>query len=137
MLRSRLSLVLLAGLVLAPALARADVPPPPSIATCEGATAGAACELDAGGPGQCAPWKCSKLDYSQGSPPRSVEYDCLRCAAASEAKPVEAKPADTKSAPPAAEAKGCAIDPAGGMLGVLFALVGVRRRRRPESRCRG
>ncbi|MCY0990664.1 MYXO-CTERM sorting domain-containing protein [Nannocystis sp. ILAH1] len=133
MLRSRLSLVVLAGLVLAPALASADVPPPPSIASCQGATAGAACELDAGGAGQCAPWKCSRLDYSQGSPPSSVEYDCFRCAAASEAKAPE-KPADTKSAPPAAEAKGCAVDPTGGMLGVLFALVGVRRRRRAHSR---
>ena len=129
MLRSRLSLVILAGLALVPARASADVPPPPSIASCQGAAAGAACELDAGGAGQCAPARCSKLDYSQGTPPRSVEYDCQRCATA-----VEAKPADTNAAPPAAAAKGCAVDPTGGMLGVLIALAGVRRRRRAHAR---
>lgn len=134
MLRSRLSLVILAGLVLVPAGASADLPPPPSIASCQGATAGSACELDAGGAGQCAPAKCSKLDYSQGTPPSSVEYDCFRCAAASEAKPAEAKPADTNSAPPATAAKGCAVDPTGGLLGVLIALAGVRRRRRAHGR---
>lgn len=125
MLRS-LSLVLLAGLVLVPALARADVPPPPSIASCEGATAGAACQLDAGGAGQCAPWKCSRLDYSQGTPPNSVEYDCFRCAAA--VASADSKPTDSNSAPPPVK-EGCAVDPTGGMLGALIALAGLRRRR--------
>ncbi|WAS94890.1 MYXO-CTERM sorting domain-containing protein [Nannocystis punicea] len=122
----------LACFLLVPATARADVPPPPSFASCQGASQGEACQLDAGGSGRCAPATCSKLDYSQGSPPRSVEYDCLRCAAqaaAGDAKVSGSTPATSAESQPPAVKQGCNVDPTAGMLGVLVALAGLRRRR--------
>lgn len=129
---------LLVGLMLslAPALARADVISP-AVAECQSKTAGAACS-DAGNPGQCAVSRCSKLDYSQGVPPRSVEYDCLECKpaptpadVAPAPEPAQPKAADSKAGPPVSESR-CAVDPATGSLGLLvgvFAALRGRRRR--------
>jgi uncharacterized protein (TIGR03382 family) len=72
-------LLLSAALLLASA-SWADIPPPDT-ATCGDKQAVATCETDEGKSGTCQQSKCSRLDYSNGTPPTSVEYDCLKCAA--------------------------------------------------------
>jgi hypothetical protein len=74
---SILAFALLASLSL-PAPARADVPPP-NLAGCDMKKAGDACLKDDDSDGTCVQQKCSKLDYSNGTPPTSVEYDCTLC----------------------------------------------------------
>lgn len=74
---SILVFALLASLSL-PAPARADVPPP-NFAGCDMKKAGDACVKDDESDGSCVQQKCSKLDYSNGTPPTSVEYDCTLC----------------------------------------------------------
>lgn len=46
---------------------------------CETKNAGDACNLEGGGSGVCTAATCSRLDYSEGTPPKTVDYDCLRC----------------------------------------------------------
>lgn len=58
--------------------AQADVPPA-NIAGCDGKVAGDACTDDADKRGACVKSTCSKLDYSNGTPPSSVDYECLLC----------------------------------------------------------
>lgn len=60
--------------------ALADIPPPDT-SSCQGKAAGAACVNDRGVDGKCTTQTCSKLDYSDGSPPGSVKYSCLQCVA--------------------------------------------------------
>lgn len=149
LLRLSGALALLAALAL-PAPARADEAPPPSFFSCQGKKAGDACEGD-NGPGKCVAEKCSRLDYSQGTPPRAVESDCLKCRSGSGPSPSDApiaepapKPAAAEqppatatagSAPTAAPAakSGCRVDadagPASLLLLAALALVGRRRRR--------
>jgi hypothetical protein len=74
---SILAFALLASLSL-PAPARADVPPP-NLAGCDMKKAGDACVKDDDSDGTCVQQKCSKLDYSNGTPPTTVEYDCILC----------------------------------------------------------
>lgn len=69
---------LLAALLLLADPARADVPPP-NTEDCSDKAAGDACETDDGAKGGCVKSTCSRLDYSQGTPPGSVEYECLIC----------------------------------------------------------
>lgn len=69
----------------------ADVPPANTIG-CNGKKAGDACQTDDKKSGGCKSSTCSRLDYSQGTPPKSVEYACLTCDPAS-------KPAGCSSAP--------------------------------------
>lgn len=64
-------------LLLAAAPATADVISPDE-AACQGKAEGAACDAD-GTKGTCQPAECCKLDYSQGTPPKSVCGPCLRC----------------------------------------------------------
>lgn len=71
----------------------ADIPPPDT-SSCRDKQAGAACQTDEGKAGTCEASKCSRLDYSNGTPPSSVEYECLRCAATTAQAP-EPKPATT------------------------------------------
>jgi len=69
------------GLILAVAgTAHADVPP--ANMTCGALKPGDACTTDAAQPGICTAGTCSKLDYSGGSPPKSVSYACVTCEAA-------------------------------------------------------
>lgn len=72
----------LAGCVLlcSASLAWADVPPP-DIAGCQGKAAGASCQRDDGSAGACAKATCTRNDYSDGPPPKTVEYECLKCEA--------------------------------------------------------
>ena len=58
--------------------ARADVPPE-NVEGCNDKVAGDACTDDAGKRGACVKNTCSKLDYSNGTPPSSVDYECLLC----------------------------------------------------------
>ncbi len=58
--------------------AHADVPPA-NIDGCDEKIAGDACKDDAGKSGACVKSTCSKLDYSNGTPPTSVDYECLLC----------------------------------------------------------
>lgn len=120
-------------LFLAPARSRADLPPPASQTACDGSTAGAVCQHPSGQPAQCVAAKCSKLDYSQGSPPRSIEHDCLQCQpGAAATPPAPAPPASTpapQQSPPEVESR-CAVDPASGMLAMLVGVWAAARRRR-------
>lgn len=86
--------------------ARADVPPPNS-SGCMTKAAGDACEKDDKSAGSCVTQTCSKLDYSMGTPPKSVDYECLLCSGAA--------PADTGE--DAADG-GCAVPRKSGMSAV-------------------
>lgn len=104
-------------LCLASAAAWADVPPA-DVSGCNGKTAGDACKRDDGGDGTCASSKCGKLDYSEGVPPKSVEYDCMKCE-------VKAAPAPK---PPEEKKTSCAAVPGEALL-ALGALLAIRRRK--------
>lgn len=62
--------------IAAPAMA--DVPPPNSEG-CMGKVAADACQKDDMSAGSCVAQTCSRLDYSMGTPPTTVEYQCLLC----------------------------------------------------------
>jgi hypothetical protein len=51
----------------------------PDEAACEGKQSGDACTLINGTAGTCGPGTCSRLDYSQGSPPKATEEPCTTC----------------------------------------------------------
>lgn len=129
----------LASSLLLPQAARADIVPP-DLAACGGKAKGDACE-DGGQPGTCQPDRCSKLDYSNGTPPSSVDYDCIKCvagaptpAAAATTTPTPAT-APTPIAPGPKAASGCTVAGDGGglmlALLLLLATTGYRRSRRP------
>lgn len=64
----------------------------PEVAACGSAKAGDACEVPpSDAVGSCQPSRCSKLDYSQGVPPQSVEVDCLTCVLGAPPAPEGAK----------------------------------------------
>ncbi len=56
----------------------ADVPPPDT-SGCNMKVAGDACQKDDMSAGTCGAQTCTKLDYSMGTPPKTVEYACLVC----------------------------------------------------------
>jgi hypothetical protein len=93
-----------------------DVPPADSIG-CRDKIAGASCKRDDGSEGACATSTCSRHDYSNGPPPKTVQYDCLKCAAAAAAP-----------APPAEKKTSCATVPSETVLGLLT-IAFLRRRR--------
>jgi hypothetical protein len=68
---------LLAGLLLLSSSARADAIAPDEEA-CNQKTAGADCVIN-GAAGHCAAKTCTRLDYSDGSPPGSKQVDCFVC----------------------------------------------------------
>ncbi|MCB9642617.1 MAG: hypothetical protein H6728_06035 [Myxococcales bacterium] len=86
--------------------AQADVVPP-EVGVCEQKAVGDACEWS-GVKGTCQSAKCTKLDYSDGSPPQSVEYDCVKCT--SGGAPSESPAAES----PAAESPAKESTPADG-----------------------
>lgn len=101
--------MLVAGVVLA------DIPPSDT-SGCRDKTEGAACKRDDGSDGACAKATCSRNDYSEGPPPKSVEYECLKCAAA---------PAP---APPPEKKQSCAAVPSETLLALAALLLSSRRR---------
>lgn len=139
-----LALTVFAAFVATPSAARADLIPP-DVSGCSGKSAGDACKLSGGGDGQCGKSTCSKLDYSQGTPPKSVTYDCLKCGAAAPAPTPSPAPTPAPAPTPSADtkSKGCTIGgQLGGQLGgeaasawpwALSALVVLGRRRRLNS----
>lgn len=72
---------LVVGVVLLASAAWADIPPRDT-SGCRDKKNGAACKRDDGKPGVCATSTCSRNDYSNGPPPKSVQYECLVCAPA-------------------------------------------------------
>ena len=74
--------------------ALADVAPP-DISDCRKRAAGDSCQTDDGKTGACEKDTCYRNDYSDGPPPRSVAYECLRCKAG--AKPRSAPKKDGRS----------------------------------------
>ena len=126
----------------------------PAVEACAGKSEGAPCATqrpikDEGAdlrfrsePGTCQPEQCCELDYSQGSPPKSVCAACLACKAGGPPAPgtddgkseggpeVEPPQASAGDEPPATSPgkKGCAIggDPAG--LGLVLLVLALRRR---------
>ncbi len=130
-----------------PSSARADEAPPLENIVCGSNKAGEACEVN-GAAGTCVADTCSRLDYSQGVPPKSVVRDCMRCqvgAPPATQPPAPAAPAPVAPAPaapapaaPAATTSGCQVAPGtttAPFLLLLFApLLGRRARRAPSSR---
>ncbi|MGV3621102.1 MAG: hypothetical protein ACO1OB_09815 [Archangium sp.] len=109
---------LLVVLCLASTAAFADVPPA-DVSGCNGKSAGEACKRDDGSDGACADSKCGRLDYSGGVPPKSIEYQCLKC---------DAKPAAPPPKPAEEKKSSCAAVPGEAVL-ALGALLALRRRR--------
>lgn len=97
-------------------LAHADVPPADTEG-CSGKAAGDACRTDAGEDGGCVTSTCSRLDYSNGTPPSSVQYECLLC---------------DPSAKPAATICGV-VDPRAALLPTALAAVLPLARRRSRQ----
>ncbi|MEW5742287.1 MAG: hypothetical protein AB1938_25445 [Myxococcota bacterium] len=112
-------------LVLSASTAWADIPPP-DVSGCNGKEVGAACRRDDGSPGACAKSTCTRNDYSEGPPPKTVNYECLRCTAGAAPAPV----------PDAGTTEGkkssCTAAPALS-LAALTAWLLVRRRKRERA----
>lgn len=101
-----------------PAVASADVPPP-GVEECGGRSAGDPCTVN-GQDGACEDSTCSRLDYSDGVPPRTETYPCVLC-----------REGATPTNPPASS--GCSVAQRGSAAPWLLALLGLaalaRRRR--------
>lgn len=102
----------LASIVFASSTASADLIDPSEDA-CAGKKQGQACDADGvGGEGHCAASTCSRNDYSEGTPPKSVDYDCVVCkpGAAPEAKS-DSKPVASSEGDKPKNKSGCAVGP--------------------------
>jgi hypothetical protein len=93
----------------------ADIPPP-DVSGCNGKAAGDACKRDDGTDGACAKSTCSRNDYSEGPPPKSVSYECLKCAPGAPVAKQEEK-----------KGSSCAAVP---VEGAVLAALWLRRRKR-------
>ncbi len=96
-------------------------------------------------PGTCQPEECCELDYSQGSPPKSVCAACLSCKPGAPLPPpgdgkadggdVEPpRTSDGEEPPPTSPGKkGCAVGESGAPFGalVLLVLAAINRRNTP------
>lgn len=92
----------------------ADVPPDDS-AGCVSKAAGAACQKDDMSNGTCTSATCTKLDYSMGTPPTSVEYACLLCKSGSNG-------AGASGSQPSDDEGGCSMK-SGGVVGAAGAWI--------------
>jgi hypothetical protein len=134
-----LLLILLASLLAVlvwPRPLRADVPPPNS-AQCNGKNAGDTCTTDDGKSGACASSTCSKLDYSDGTPPGTKTYPCLLCnAGPAPTTTTTTTSSASSSATPSEGGSGCNVGfaaraaGAGGIALIVPAIVLFSRRRR-------
>lgn len=97
----------------------ADVPPPDT-SGCNTKAAGDACQKDDMSAGTCAAQTCTKLDYSMGTPPKSVEYACLVCT--SSASSGGSSSGTSSSGGGSDDEGGCSVR-RGGMAGALSAWV--------------
>lgn len=107
--------LLVVSLCVGAVVALADVPPP-DLGGCSGKDAGVACQKDDGSAGACADATCTRNDYSEGPPPKTVEYACLKCVTGAAPAPE-----------PERKSGSCAAAPGLG-LGALAFLLGRRRR---------
>jgi hypothetical protein len=98
-------------------VAWADIPPSDT-SGCGGKTAGESCKKDDGSEGSCVKSTCSRNDYSNGPPPTSVQYECLKCGAAVAA-----------TAPAPEKKSSCAAVPSGSVLALLVVVLSRRRSR--------
>lgn len=78
-MKTFLSLGFGAALLTLSAIASADAIPP-DVSACNGKQANDSCSWMTVS-GKCVSSKCGKLDYSDGSPPSTITYDCLECSA--------------------------------------------------------
>jgi hypothetical protein len=117
-------------------IAHADVIPP-DVADCSSKKAGDACMLSMESkPGVCQESTCSRLDYSQGTPPKgSIEYPCLRCTPGAANTPASTNTTAPAKVDPPTKTKGCTVDPVGGagLLSLVMFLSGILLLRRKTS----
>jgi hypothetical protein len=101
-------------------------------------------------PGTCQSEQCCELDYSGGSPPKSVCAPCLSCKPGGPALPksdggesggpeVEPPSASAGDEPPATAPgkKGCALGGGASWFGLLGLAIAGRARARARARARG
>jgi hypothetical protein len=102
--RGRVAMLGVALAMLAPRGAAAQSPAAgPDEAACQGKQVGDGCTLINGTAGACGQGTCARLDYSQGSPPKSTEEPCTVCVAgaAPNAGPPLGETAETTETSPA------------------------------------
>ena len=117
--------VLMAVVMLTAGAVWADVPPSDTQGCLQKAR-GDACQTDASKAGACQAQTCSRLDYSDGSPPGTITYACLVCVAgASPSASVDAGSGGTATP----VKTGCTVG-FGLALPAAALLLGLRRRRR-------
>jgi hypothetical protein len=117
------NLTLALGIVASFAVANpafADVPPPDTFG-CNMKAAGDACQKDDMSAGSCAAQTCSKLDYSMGTPPKTVEYACLVCTSSASASSSSSS-SSSGGGDGSEDEGGCSVRP-GGVAGALSAWV--------------
>lgn len=86
--QARLAVSIFLGLAAlsADGIAQASIQSPPEEA-CKGKKVDDACALPSGEAGACKADKCNQLDYSKGTPPQSIEVDCIVCVAGAQPPP--------------------------------------------------
>lgn len=72
---------------------------PPEVTACEKKAVGDTCAADSK-TGTCQQSKCAKLDYSDGTPPTSKEYDCVKCVTGTPQEPAPSEAAPQQEAAP-------------------------------------
>ncbi|GMU62252.1 MAG: hypothetical protein AMXMBFR34_40150 [Myxococcaceae bacterium] len=110
-------------LLLSASFAWADLPPP-DVSGCGSLPLGASCKRDDGSPGTCAKATCTRNDYSEGPPPKTVSYDCVRCTEG--AAPV---PPEVDAGAGEAKKSSCAAVPGGALVALAGWLLARRTRR--------
>jgi hypothetical protein len=97
----------------------ADVPPPDTFG-CNAKAAGDACQKDDMSAGTCVAETCTKLDYSDGSPPGTIDYPCLVCTSSASAG--GSSSSNSSSGGDSEDDGGCSVR-SGGVAGALGAWV--------------
>lgn len=90
----------------------ADVAPP-NTSDCRTKKEGDSCQTDDKQTGSCQKSTCQRLDYSDGTPPSTVSYECLICKpGGSSTEPTETADKSSGETPDKASSKssGCMID---------------------------
>lgn len=129
------------ALVLATPMARAGEPDPRETA-CNDKSAGDGCSLPNGDEGTCTEETCNRLDYSQGSPPKSIPEPCMVCnpkeSGTSAVSPTsESQSAGSKGEDPPKTGAKCNVGDGAdssplalALVGLGLAIAGLGRRRR-------
>jgi hypothetical protein len=96
--------------------------PPPDTSGCNMKVAGDTCQKDDMSAGTCMTKTCSKLDYSDGSPPGTIDYECLVCTSSGDGGSAGASASSSSSGGNTPGESGCSVRN-GGMAGALSAWV--------------